>query len=197
MCIRDSRKATPGGGSVAAYIGALAAGLVSMVGRITASKKDTVQDRNRLQELVMKGEDLRQRFLRLVIEDAESFDAVMQAFKLPKDKPDTRRKAIQEATLKAAEVPLRTLDSSVHVLRLVEEIARHGATNTLSDVTTSAAAARAAVEGAVSNVLINLEILDDRLYVDKTRLHVSELRKEGLQLDQHIQELVASRFGKK
>jgi glutamate formiminotransferase / formiminotetrahydrofolate cyclodeaminase len=192
-----SKKATPGGGSVAAYIGALAAALVCMVGRITLSKKDAAQESNRLQDLVRQGEELRQRFLGLVVEDAESFDAVMRAFKLPKDKPDARKKAIQEATIKAAEVPLRTLDSSVQVLRLGEEVAKYGTSNALSDVTTSVAAARAAMEGAASNVLINLDTLDDQHYVDKTRLRVSELRKEGLQLEHRIQELVASRSRKK
>ena len=192
-----SKKATPGGGSVSAYIGSLAAGLVCMVGRITLSKKDVAQDRDQLQDAVRKGEELRQRFLGLVVEDAESFDGVMQAFKLPKDKPDARRKAIQEATAKAAEVPLRTLDSSVKVLRLAEEVAKYGVTNALSDVTTSVAAARAAMEGAASNVLINLDMLEDKHYVDKTRTRVSELRKEGLQLEQRIQELVASRSSKK
>jgi glutamate formiminotransferase/formiminotetrahydrofolate cyclodeaminase len=192
-----SKKATPGGGSVSAYVGALAAGLVCMVARITLAKKDTGPESERLQEVVRKGEDLRQRFLGLVVEDAESFDAVMQAFKLPKDKLDVRRKAIQEATVKAAEVPLRTLDSSVQVLRLAEEVAKYGTTNAASDVTTSVAAARAAMEGATSNVLINLDTLDDKHYVDKTRSRVSELRKESLQLEQLIQELVASRSRKK
>jgi glutamate formiminotransferase/formiminotetrahydrofolate cyclodeaminase len=192
----SSKKATPGGGSVSAYMGALAAGLVSMVTRITLSKKDE-QENDRLQELVGKGEDLRQRFLELVVEDAQSFEAVMQAFKLPKDKPDIRKKAIQEATIKAAEVPLRTLDSSVQVLRLAEEVAKYGSINALSDVTTSMAAARAAMDGAASNVLINVDMLDDKHYADKTRMRVSELKKEGLQLEQHIQELVASRSRKK
>lgn len=192
-----SKKATPGGGSVSAYIGALAAGLVTMVARITLGKKDVAQESDRLQELVREGEDLRQRFLELVVEDAESFDAVMRAFKLPKDKPDARRKTIQEATMKAAEVPLRTLDSSVQVLRLAEEVAKYGATNALSDITTAVGAARAAMEGAASNVLINLDTLDDLHFVGKTRLHVSELRKEGLQMGQRILELIASRSGKK
>ncbi len=168
-----------------------------MVARITLAKKDVAHESERLQDVVQNGEDLRQRLLELVVEDAESFDAVMQAFKLPKDKPDVRRKAIQDATIKAAEVPLRTLDSSVQVLRLAEEIAKYGAINALSDVTTSVAAARAAMEGAASNVLINLDTLDDQHYMDKTRLRVSELRKEGLQLEQRIQELVASRSRKK
>ena len=191
-----SKKATPGGGSVSAYMGALAAGLVCMVARITLAKKDTAQDSERLQEVVRKGEDLRERFLRLVVEDAESFNTVMQAFKLPKDEPDVRRKAIQEATVKAAEVPLRTLDSSVGILRLGGDVAKYGTANALSDVTTSVAAARAAIEGAASNVLINLDTLDDQHFVDKTRLRVSELRKDGLQLEQRIQDLVTSRSRK-
>jgi formiminotetrahydrofolate cyclodeaminase len=192
-----SKKATPGGGSVSAYMGALGAGLVCMVARITLAKKDVAHESERLQEIVQNGEDLRQRLLELVVEDADSFDAVMQAFKLPKDKPDVRRKAIQDATVKAAEVPLRTLDSSVQVLRLAEEVAKYGATNALSDVATSVAAARAATEGAASNVLINLDTLDDQHYVNKTRLRVSELRKEGVQLEQRVQELVTSRSRKK
>jgi len=192
-----SKKATPGGGSVSAYMGALAAGLVCMVGRITQTKKDAAaQNSEHVRELVRKGEDLRERFLGLVVEDADSFDAVIQAFKLPKDKPDARRKTIQEATMKAAEVPLRTLESSVQILRLAEDVAKYGTTNALSDVTTSIAAARAAMDGAASNVLINLDMLDDKHYVDKARVRVSEHRKEALQLEQRIQELVASRSRK-
>src|SRR5260370_21878710 len=106
----------------------------------------------------------------------------MEAFKLPKDNSDVRRKAIQNATVKATEVPLRTLDSSVQVLRLAEEVAKYGATNALSDVTTSVAAARAAMEGAASNVLINLDTLEDKLYADKTRMRVWALRKDRQQL---------------
>src|SRR5438093_4692029 len=191
-----SKKATPGGGSVSAYMGALAAGLVCMVARITLAKKDKAQDSDRLPEVFRNGEGLRERFLRLVVEDAESFNTVMQAFKLPKDEPDVRRKAIQEATVKAAEVPLRTLDSSVGILRLGGDVAKYGTANALSDVTTSVAAARAAIEGAASNVLINLDTLDDQHFVDKTRLRVSELRKDGLQLDHRIQDLVTSRYRK-
>src|SRR5438046_4934368 len=122
-----SKKATPGGGSVSAYMGALAAGLVCMVARITLSKKEVGQESEQLQELVRKGEELRKRILGLAVEDAESCDAVMQAFKLPKDKPDVRRKAIQETTMRAAEIPLRTLESSIEGLRLSNEVAKCGA----------------------------------------------------------------------
>jgi len=191
-----SRKATPGGGSVSAYMGALAAGLLCMVSRITLGKKDPPKGADRLEAAVKTGEELRLRFLKLVVDDAESFNAVMKAFKTPKEQQDARRKAIQEATVRAAEVPLSTLDSSVQTLRLAREVAENGAANALSDVSTSIAAARAAGEGAASNVLINLETLDDKHYVEKTAKRVTELRNENSILEQQVREKIASRLQK-
>src|SRR5436853_7625542 len=115
----------------------------------------------------MEGEVLRQKLLRLVVEDTEAFDLVMKAFKLSKDQPEARMKAIAEATIKASEIALSTLDCSVRILRLAREVAEKGSTNALSDVVTAVSAARAAVEGAASNVLINLASLEDQKYVEK------------------------------
>src|SRR6266487_1626746 len=192
-----SKKATPGGGSVSAYMGVLAAGLLSMVGRITLGKKEPPKAADRLQAALKTGEELRAKFLKLVVDDAESFNAVMKAFKIPKEQQETRRKAIQEATMKAAEVPLSTLDSSVQTLRLALEVAEYGSTNALSDVSTSVAAARAAGDGAASNVLINLETLDDKHYVEKTAKTVTELRNEASMLEQQAKEMISSRLAKK
>jgi formiminotetrahydrofolate cyclodeaminase len=80
---------------------------------------------------------------------------------------------------------------------LAEESAKYGTANALSDVATSVAAARAAIEGAASNVLINLDMLEDKLFADKTRIRVSELRKDGQQLEHLVEELVATRSRKK
>ncbi len=192
-----SKKATPGGGSVSAYMGVLAAGLLSMVSRITLGKKEPPKAADRLQAVLKTGEELRAKFLKLVVDDAESFNAVMKAFKIPKEQQETRRKAIQEATMKAAEVPLLTLDSSVETLRLAREVAENSAANALSDVSTSIAAARAAGEGAASNVLINLEMLDDKHYVEKTAKRVAELKNEASMLEKQVRETVASRLQKK
>src|SRR6266487_2510049 len=177
-------------------MGALAAGLLCMVSQITMGKKEAVKGADRLEAALKTGEELRHRFLKLVIDDAESFNAVMKAFKIPKEQQETRRKAIQEATMKAAEVPLFTLDSSVQTLRLAREVAENGTTNALSDVSTSIAAARAAGEGAASNVLINLETLDDKHYVEKTAKRVTELRNEASMLEKQVRETVASRLQK-
>ncbi len=192
-----SKKATPGGGSVAAYMGAMAAGLLCMVSRITLGRKELPKGAEHLDMAVKTGEELRVRFLKLVVDDAESFNAVLKAFKIPKEQQDARRKAVQEATMKAAEVPLSTLDSSVQTLRLAREVAEYGSTNALSDVSTSLAAARAAGEGAASNVLINLDMLEDKHFVEKTAKRVAELRNESATLDQHVKETISSRLAKK
>ncbi len=189
-----SKKATPGGGSVSAYMGALAAGLLCMVARITLGKKEPPTGAEKLNEVVKDGDALRQKLLRLVVEDTEAFDLVMKAFKLSKDQPEARKKAIEEATIKASEIPLTTLDSSVRVLRLAHEVAEKGSTNALSDVVTAVAAARAAVEGAASNVLINLASLDDQKYVEKISKQVSDLRKEAARLEERAGRLVESRI---
>ncbi len=189
-----SKQATPGGGSVSAYMGALAAGLLCMVARITLGKKEPPPGAERLNEVVKEGEDLRQKLLRLVVEDTEAFDLVMKAFKLSKDQLETRKKTIEEATIKASEIPLSTLDCSVKVLRLAYEVAEKGSTNALSDVVTAVSAARAAVEGAASNVLINLASLSDQKYVEKISRRVSDLRKEAAQLEERAGKLVESRI---
>jgi glutamate formiminotransferase/formiminotetrahydrofolate cyclodeaminase len=189
-----SKKATPGGGSVSAYMGALAASLLCMVARITMGKKEAPPDVEGLNELVKEGDALRQKLLRLVVEDKEAFDLVMKAFKLSKDQPEARKKAIEEATIKASEIPLSTLDCSVRVLRLAQEVAEKGSTNALSDVVTAVSAARAAVEGAASNVLINLASLDSQKYKEKISKQVSDLRKGAAQLEERAGKLVESRI---
>ena len=189
-----SRKATPGGGSVSAYMGALAASLLCMVSRITLGKKEPPPGSERLNEVVKEGESLRERLLHLVVEDTAAFDLVMKAFKLPKDQPEARKRGIEEATLKASEIPLATLECSVRVLRLAPEVAERGSTSALSDVVTAVSGARAAVEGAASNVLINLANLEDQNYVEKISKQVADLRKEASHLEERAGKIVESRI---
>ena len=192
-----SKKATPGGGSVSAYMGALAAGLLSMVSRITLGKKDVPKGAEKLESAIKTGEELRISFLKLVVDDADAFNAVMKAFKIPKDQAEARKKSIQDATVKAAEVPLSTLESSVRTLRLAREVAEHGATNALSDVSTSIAAAGAAAKGAASNVTVNLDTLDDRHYAERTAKRVTELKNESSALEMEIEEIILTRLQQK
>jgi len=187
-----SKKPAPGGGSVSAYMGTLGAGLVSMVARITLGKKN-VTEKERLEHILEKAEGLRRELLDLVVEDTRAFDSLMQAHKLPKENKD-RDRQIQEATMKAAEVPLGTLEKSVNSLSLALEMAQLGMRSALSDVVTAAEAARAAVEGAASNVLINLRDISNAKFVEIASMKVSQTRKEALQLESETRRIVDSRL---
>ncbi len=164
-----------------------------MVARITLAKKEPPRNPEQLQEAVKKGEELRLKLLKLVVDDTDAFNAVLTAIKLPKEDAETRRKSIQMATVRAAEVPLSTMENSVQVLRLARSVAEQGATNALSDVTTAAAAARAGVEGAASNVLINLGSLEDKRLAEKLAKQVADFQKEALALEEQVSKVRVSR----
>jgi len=154
--------AAPGGGSASAYSGAVAAALVAMVARLTVGKKKYAAVEPRMIEIVDLTETLRSELTVAVEEDAQAFEAVMQAFKLPKETPlevDERNKAVEKATLEAARVPLGVAHRSVQVMELAEEVIRTGNINAISDGATGAAQARAALDGAGYNVRINVKNL--------------------------------------
>ncbi len=188
-----SKRPTPGGGSVSAYVGALAASLLCMVARITLGRRDATSGTENLSEVITRGEELRQRLLRQVNDDSEAFNSVVGAFKLPKDLGDARKKEIEKAKRRAAEAPLTTLDLTVQVLQLVVETARYGTMSAISDVSTAVAAAVAAEEGAASNVTINLESMEDKKYVAETNGRVFGLRKDAVRLQGQIKMAVESR----
>jgi len=189
-----SKKPTPGGGSVSAYMGALGSGLLCMVARITLGKKE-VTEREKLERAVEKGEELRRDLLELVVEDTKAFDSLIQARRVPKDQKD-RDRLILETTIKAAEVPLGTAEKSAQVLALARDVAQVGSASALSDVVTAAAAAKAAVEGAASNVLINLEDLRDGKYVEETFRRMSQARSQSLLFEAEVRKIVQSRSNK-
>jgi glutamate formiminotransferase/formiminotetrahydrofolate cyclodeaminase len=188
-----SRKATPGGGSVSAYLGSLAAGLLCMVCRITLGKKEQSPHAERVIDALKRGEELREKLLQLVVSDAEAFDSVLKAHRLSKEPVEAKRRAVQEATVKASEAPLNTMELSVDTLRLALEVAEVGILSALSDVATAAAAAKAAVGGAASNVMINLQSIDEKAYVERTRVRVVGLRREAFGLEERIEKLIQSR----
>ena len=192
-----SEKATPGGGSVAAYMGALGASLLCMVSRITLRKKDRSPEAENLRDVVERCERLRETLLMLTVEDSEAFNRVMQAFKISKERSEERKKAVQEATLKAAQVPLSTMEASLKMLRMAEKVAMYGNSNAMSDVLTAVGAGEAAIHGAASNVLINLASLDDRKAAESMARRVSEIQREATELVQRLVKTIQSRSSTK
>jgi glutamate formiminotransferase / formiminotetrahydrofolate cyclodeaminase len=180
----------PGGGSVAAHSGMLAASLGQMVCHLTLGKKRYADIEARITEIKLQLEDKGLRLRELIIEDAESFDAVMQAMKLPKEtdaEKTARARQINEATRGAILVPLKTAGLSLEVLMLLAELASIGNQNALSDVAVGGQLANTAVKGAFYNILINLSSLIDKEEAEEFREQIDELVEEASHLAEQME----------
>jgi len=151
-----SSSPAPGGGTVSAVAGAMAAALAAMVGRLTVGRKKYAAVDGEFRELVERAEALRVRLMRLGEEDAAAFNAVSAAYALPKEPEAPRKDAIQEALVGAAKVPLETLRAAADVAGLAARAAEAGNRNAVSDAGVGAMLAGAAARGAAYNVRINV-----------------------------------------
>ena len=150
--------AAPGGGSAAAYSGAVAASLVCMVARLTIGRKKYAEVENKMQAILTQAETLRNDLTLAIQLDASAFESVMVMYKLPKNTPEQqeiRQKSIEQATLLATQVPMGVAHKSLRVLELAEQVISHGNISALSDGATAATLARAAINGAGFNIRIN------------------------------------------
>ncbi|MEE9553333.1 MAG: glutamate formimidoyltransferase [candidate division Zixibacteria bacterium] len=158
------KSATPGGGSVSALAGSLGGALGAMVCRLTVGKKKYQDVSEELKEVMSKADALRSELAFLIEEDAQAFDQVMTAMKLPKYtdfEKEQRSVKLQEATLLATSVPLEVIKKSVEVMELLPVIAEKGNVNSISDVGVGNLMAYSAARGAYMNVLINLPGIKD------------------------------------
>ena len=193
-----SASPTPGGGSAAAHAGAAAAALVAMVGRLTVGKKKYEAVKEQMWQAIEQAEALRQQLNQAVAEDAAAFEAVMDAFKLPKDSPsqqEARNQAIETATYQAAQVPLRVARLSVQTLELAVRMAENGNLNAISDAGSSAALARAALTGASLNVRINLASINAPALSEPLLAELSELEAQATALESQLAAALKQRAG--
>jgi glutamate formiminotransferase/formiminotetrahydrofolate cyclodeaminase len=167
----------PGGGSVAALAGALAAGLAAMVPNLTVGKKGYRKVREEMNAVAEEAQRLKDEFLRAIDDDTAAFNHLLGCFGLPKDTPAeqaARAQAISAATVAAIDVPLATLKRTARTFALCQAVAERGNQNSLSDSGMGGAMALACATGAYYNVLINLKALDASdpalaVYAEKTR----------------------------
>ena len=177
---------TPGGGSAAAQSGAMAAALVAMVGRLTVGKKKYADVEDRAKGIVWQADILRGDLKAAVIQDAQAFDGVMKALRMPKDSDSERAKAIEHATIQAGEVPLMVAKKSVEVLQLAAELSSIGNANALSDAGVAGNLALAAVQSAALNVKVNAGGLTDTELADRWGV---ELQKLETSSDEYMTEI--------
>jgi glutamate formiminotransferase/formiminotetrahydrofolate cyclodeaminase len=157
----------PGGGSVAALMGALGASLGGMVANLSAGKRGWDDRLEYFSNWAVKAQQLKDELLSLVDEDTAAFNKVMDAFALSKESADekaARAAAIEQATKYAAEVPLKVMETASKSYELLAEMAEKGNPASISDVGVGALATRACIEGAALNVRINLAQLKDEKF---------------------------------
>jgi glutamate formiminotransferase/formiminotetrahydrofolate cyclodeaminase len=168
----------PGGGSVAALAGSLAAGLAAMVANLTVGKKGYEGAWSDLAALAERAQRVKQGLLHAVDEDTRAFNRVLEAMRLPKATPDqaaARGAAMERAYQDAANVPLRATGLSVEAVELAREVASRGNRPSVSDAGVAALAGRCAAEGAALNVLINLGSITDEAYKARARSEAEAL----------------------
>jgi glutamate formiminotransferase/formiminotetrahydrofolate cyclodeaminase len=191
-----SSSPAPGGGSVSACAGTLAAALTAMVCRLTIGKKKYKDVQDAMSDTLKKADALKDKLYGFIQEDADAFDSVMAARKLPKDTDDqkaARLAAIQKTTIIAAEVPLKVMGASLEAIRLAQIAAEGGNVNSVSDAGCAALNGRAAVFGAYLNVMINLPGIDDESVRKRIQGDAEKIKTEAESLAQTIYDLVLSK----
>lgn len=187
----------PGGGTISAYMGALGAALGTMVANLSSHKPGWDDRCPEFSEWADKGQAIMNELLHLVDEDTDAFNRIMSAFGLPKTTDEekvVRSKAIQDATLYAAQVPLRTMKASYKAFELCKAMAEFGNPNSVSDAGVGALAIRAAVLGAGLNVKINAGSLKDRVVADELIDEANQLIGKAKEVEAEIIEIVESKI---
>lgn len=172
-----SQSATPGGGSVAAIMGAMGAALVSMVCNLTIGKKNYEGVEEELKAVLERAERLREQLADMVRADIEAFDKVMAAYRMPKESDEdksARSQAIQAALKAATDVPLECAKLCVEAIDLSKIAAEKGNRNVVSDAGVAVVAAYAALKSAALNVHVNVGSIKDKAFVDQ---HLADLNK--------------------
>ena len=193
-----SESPAPGGGSIAAYLGALGVSLGTMVANLSAHKRGWDDKWEEYSKWATKGQNYKKILLDLVDEDTNAFNKIMDAFRLPKSSAEekaTRKQAVQDATKGAIETPLQVMRTSFASMEVMLEMAKIGLQASVSDAGVGALAARSAVMGAFLNVKINASGVDDKEYLNKILEEANEIEQNTIQLETEILEIVNKKIG--
>lgn len=184
-----SESAAPGGGSVSAHMGALAAALGTMVANLSAHKRGWDDRWKEFSDWAERGQDVMERLLRLVDEDTEAFAKIMDVFSMPKgteEEKAARAEAMEKATLYASRVPLKTMQTAMEAMPVALAMARIGNPASASDAGVGAIAALAAVRGAHLNVRINAAGLKDRALASELTDEATRIEAEAVAAEAEV-----------
>ncbi|MFH2142867.1 MAG: glutamate formimidoyltransferase [Bacteroidota bacterium] len=187
-----SESPAPGGGSIAAYMGAMGAALGTMVANLSSHKRGWDDKWEIYSDWAEKGKEYHNKLNWLVDEDTRAFNKIMDAFSLPK-KTDAekaaRKKAVQDATKYAIEIPFTVMETAFNSMEVMKAMAESGLSSSVSDAGVGAIAARGAVMGAWLNVKINTKSLEDKTFVDLMLKKGADIVKKAQNLETEILEI--------
>lgn len=188
-----SESIAPGGGSISAYVGALGVSLATMVANLSSHKRGWESRWEEFSVWAEKGQAIKDRLLHLVDEDTKSFNAIINAVRLPngtEEEKARRKEAIQAATRYAIEVPFEVMKNTLQSFEIIKAMAEKGNPNSVSDAAVGGLCARAAINGAFLNVKINSSDLEDKVFVEKTLNEAQKMIDAADKAEKEIMEIV-------
>ena len=192
-----SESPAPGGGSISAYCGVLGVSLATMVANLSAHKRGWDDRWEEFSNWAEKGMKYQKELLELVDEDTDSFNKIMEAFRMPKDNESDikiRNEAIQIATKYAIQVPFNVMQVALNSMKVIKKMAEIGNPNSVTDAGVGALCARTAVLGAFLNVKINCADCDDKEFVNKTLNQGNKMIKHAQEIEDEVLKIVSSKI---
>ena len=188
-----SESMAPGGGSIAAYVGALGVSLGTMVANLSAHKPGWDAQWDYFSNWAEKGQAYKNELLFLVDEDTNAFNKIIEGFRLPKTNHkeiEIRNKAIEEATKYATEIPLKVMETAYKSIEVLLEMMKKGLQNSLSDGGVGVLCAKTAVTGAYFNVRMNAKDIKDRKFADTILAKAANIYKETIALENEMMKMI-------
>ena len=192
-----SESMAPGGGSIAAYVGALGVSLGTMVANLSAHKPGWDEQWEFYSKWAEKGQRYKTDLLFLVDEDTNAFNKIIDGFRMPKSTPEEvkiRKEAIENATKYATEIPFKVMETAYNSIEVMMIMAKKGIQNSLSDAGVGALCARTAVVGAYFNVRINAKDIKDRVFAEEILVKAKEIYDKTNVLEKEIIELIDTKI---
>ncbi|HHW74406.1 MAG TPA: cyclodeaminase/cyclohydrolase family protein [Firmicutes bacterium] len=187
----------PGGGSVSALAGSLGAALSAMVARFTAGRKGSEELEQQIEHNLQVSLRLQRLLQEDVSRDTAAYNAVVAAYRMPKESEAdqaVRSRTIQEALQEATRLPLQVAQRSLEVFKLSLWALEKGNPNTWSDAMVAVSMAQSGIEGALSNVAINLDGIKDTAFIEEMRAQAGEIRREAQRLREKIGDPIQDRL---
>lgn len=179
----------PGGGSVSALVGAISASLTQMVANLTVGRKKYEAVDAEMRDVVNKVQNIREELILAIDKDSDAYNEVSRAFKMPKEtdwEKETRSAIIQEATKKAAAIPMEVAKTAYELIPLIDTVVKKGNQNAITDGCIAMMSCRLAVLGALLNVRINLGSIKDQEFVESYTAKCDELESKISNIEKEI-----------